>query len=573
MRPHRAIHALSSLHREAGGLRRLDFFVDRVESWAGESKRGEVSMLILDWQRGALALPFAFMGYRVTVMDTEATTIETARATAKDLGLNVECVNGNISALGNRRFDLIVADFMNGAPNAYSNFAELRNQLSADGNLLIAVPRRGENARWKYFQQNLRSAGWRVREVQCANVFLKNKLLNGANQSWDHFDNWLSNRWPIRLAGGWLCELEPCGIKQPLVMHLMPSLGVGGTEKLVYELVARLPARGFETKAVAMIEGGPLEKDFRERGLPLEIILRRDRFGFSTLRDLSRLFFLQKPDIVHTHLFGADAWGRLAAFWQNVPVVISTEHNVNPTYTAAQRFVNRLFAKKSSLLIAVSDTVKKIMITLDGISKNKIRTIINGIDVEKVLDRGARPFQDIPRLIVVGRLFPQKDHATLFKALALIKKPWRLRVVGTGPLEGELRALAERLGIAPRIEWMGLRHDIPKLLADADLFCFPSRWEGLGLAALEAAVAGLPIIASDLPPLREAFSDQEVTYAPPGDVSAWSRIIDQILSDPATFVAKATRAVPSLRAKVNVENMVAEYADAYQKELKKYFKP
>lgn len=573
MRPHRAIHALTSRHREPGGLRRLDFFIDRADAWAGEKERSTVSVLVMGWEHGNVALPFATAGYRITVLESDATTVEAARATGAELGLTVEAIQGSVSVLGNRTFDIIVADFIKGSSSSFESFAELSTHLAADGMLLIAVPNVGENARFRDFQSNLKGAGWRLHDARGAGVFFSGllpafvrmgwKKAGGLFHAFDAADGWLADHWPLRFADGWLAELDACDPGTPYVMHLLPTLGIGGAERLVYELTARLPARGYQAKAVAIIDGGAMEKNFREQGIPLEIFVRRDPFGFSTFRDLSRLFFLQRPDIVHTHLFGADAWGRLAAFWQRVPVVVSTEHNINPSYGRIKRFVNRLFAMKTSGLIAVSDTVKKVMIEQDGVPEKKIRTIVNGINLDAVIARGARPFHDLPRLISVGRLYAQKDHATILKALALVKRPWRLRIVGAGPLEHQLRALAERLGIASRVEWLGARDDVPQLLAASDIFLFPSRWEGLGLAALEAAAAGVPIIASDLPPLREVLSANDISYVTAGDVPAWSHAIQAFLDDPVAAVANAARAVPRVRAKASIDAMVAAYADLY----------
>ena len=148
-----------------------------------------------------------------------------------------------------------------------------------------------------------------------------------------------------------------------------------------------------------------------------------------------------------------------------------------------------------------------------------------------------------------------------------MKRPWRLRVVGAGPLEKRLRQLAERLQISSRIEWLGYRDDVPDLLAESDVFCFPSRYEGLGLAAVEAAAAGVPIIASDLPPLRELFGPDDVRFVAAGDVPAWSHAVAAVLDDPVDAVLAAARVVPAIRAKADITLMVRQYATLYRELL------
>jgi glycosyltransferase involved in cell wall biosynthesis len=273
---------------------------------------------------------------------------------------------------------------------------------------------------------------------------------------------------------------------------------------------------------------------------------------------------LERPDIVHTHLFGADAWGRLAAFLARVPLIVTTEHNVNPDHPLVKRLVNRLFAYWTDCFIAVSEAAKRVMILKDRVSAQKIKTILNGIDLARVIPRPARPFYDRPRLIVVGRFYRQKGHTTLFNALAQVREPWVLRLVGTGPLERELRRLAESLHISSRIEWLGYRDDVPQLLSESDIFCFPSLWEGLGLVALEAAAAGVPVITSDLEPLREVLNEDDIRYIPTQDVDAWARMIEETLRRPAVAIERAMRAVPHVTSVVSIERMVEQYAELYR---------
>jgi glycosyltransferase involved in cell wall biosynthesis len=357
---------------------------------------------------------------------------------------------------------------------------------------------------------------------------------------------------------------------RPLVLHVTHELGAGGAELLVYELVSRLPSKEYDAQAVTVLGGGSFESMFHDNELPLHIFSRKGFFGIGTIIDLYRLFKRERPMIVHTHLFLADTWGRIAARLVGVPHIVSTEHNVNPSYGSIKRLVNRILSKITDVHIAVSKDVKRVMIQKDHVDSKKIRVIVNGIDLERVIQRGARPFHDLPRFIVVGRLASQKDHATLLKALALVKRPWRLQIVGTGELEGQLRNLAERLHIASRVEWLGFRDrdSIPALFSEADVFFFPSKYEGLGLAAIEAAAAGVPIIASDLQPLRELLGDDDVRYFSSGDVSELAKAINETLNDPVSSVLKAARAVPKIRAQVSIERMVEQYAKIYEKLLK-----
>lgn len=143
---------------------------------------------------------------------------------------------------------------------------------------------------------------------------------------------------------------------------------------------------------------------------------------------------------------------------------------------------------------------------------------------------------DGPILLNVGRLTGQKNQAVLLPALRAIPSA-RLVVAGDGPLDRALTAAAEAAGVAGRLHLVGPidRQGVADLLGAADLFVFPSTWETFGLATVEAAMAGLPVVASDLDVLREVLADSgvPVRFAPPGDAAAWTEAVAAALADPA----------------------------------------
>ncbi|MFH1078427.1 MAG: glycosyltransferase [Patescibacteria group bacterium] len=558
-------HRVTSAHRDPGGLRRLDAYVRRVDAWAAGREPRRMRVLVRESVLGNVAFPFASLGYDVTVFEPNVAAIQKATVTASELSLSVGFA-ASMGDLGERRFDVVIIDSAVAA-DGLESLGDIRPFLAADGIALCHA--RGIRP------LALKRAGWRCRDADRVSAFFvatwpllaRLGLRRGSRTfySLDAFDAWAARHGlcPL-LSHAWVAELETHDPSVPFVMHAVPTFGAGGAERLVYEIVARLSGQGFEAKAVPITGGGELEPLFREHGVATAPVVRRSKFGLRTFLALRRMFRLQRPDIVHTHLFIGDTMGRLAAVAAGVPVVLSTEHNVNESYRWSHRLVNRVLAPFTTGYVAVSEEVKRILVAADGVKAEKVRTILNGIDLDRVASRGSRPFRDVPRLIAVGRLMAQKDHATLFKALALVKRPWRLRIVGTGPLERRLRDLAERLRIASRIEWLGYRDDVPELLAASDIFCFPSRYEGLGLAAVEAAAAGVPIVASDLPPLREFLDDTDVRFVPPGDVPAWAHAIAETLDDPSEAVVRAMRVVPKVHAEASIDLMVSRYAALYR---------
>jgi glycosyltransferase involved in cell wall biosynthesis len=161
-------------------------------------------------------------------------------------------------------------------------------------------------------------------------------------------------------------------------------------------------------------------------------------------------------------------------------------------------------------------------------------------------------------LLNTGRLTEQKNQGVLIRALAYVPSA-RLVIAGDGPLRAENAATAQRLGVTNRLHLLGdvTRDDIADLLAAADLFVFPSTWETFGLAAVEAVMAGLPIVASDLPVLREVLSCEggaAADFVAPDDAAAWAHAISAARSDTAPAIAAA------IAQRYSVARMIDAYA-------------
>lgn len=564
------IHRFTSAHRQAGGLRRVSFALWRMMELSHRLGR-KPRVVVMGWQQGSVALPLMDLGCEVTLIEQNADVRADAAQVAKECGFTKFSAMSEVSLdREGATFDVALVD-LNVWNDTQAALAVIRPHLEANARIVVSGASQEGMKAWDAFQSGLFTAGWRMREAT-STVALHSTLTRRVSQSnvfQRTLESVLLHLLPLRHATAWIAELVPCDPERPYVLHLMPSLGVGGTETLVLDLAFGLRAKGFETAVIATICGGALEPIFHERGIDARVIERTDPLGISTLIDLVRVFRLERPAVVHTNLFGADAWGRFAAFIAGVPVVITTEHNVNPHYSRIKRFVNRVFARWTDAVIAVSESVREMSVTQDRIPAEKVYVITNAIDTSRVIPRGGRTFHDVPRLFIAARLYPQKDHATLFKALALVKRPWRLRIAGDGPLKSDLMSLAERLDISSRIEWLGIRHDVPQLLAESDVFCFPSRWEGLGNAVLEAAAAGLPVVCSDLAPLREVFRDDDVLFVAPGNVPAWSRALQAVLEDPSSAVIRATRLAPRVIAESSLDRMVEAYAELFRTCMKR----
>lgn len=351
--------------------------------------------------------------------------------------------------------------------------------------------------------------------------------------------------------------------KHPLVTQVLWTLGRAGAERMVLDLCTRLPEHGYDVLVLAPGGGGPMEQEFRERRIPLLIgpltTRRRETYAF-----LRRAYQHRPPAVWHTHL-GGDIWGGLLARRQDIHPWVITAHNTDRDSRWSLQQARGFMFRRADHVACVSEAVQQYVQHEFRVASARTSVIRNGVDAALCPLRGEQPFRDVPQLVSVGRLNQQKDQATLLRALAQVKRPWRLSIFGEGSEEISLRHLAGTLGILPRVQFFGSVSDIPKHLIQADLFCFPSRWEGQGIALLEAMACGVPVIASDLDVFRETFDERAISYAPPGDVEAWTKTILHLLARPGVAIEKARVARRIVMERFQLDQMVESYVSLYER--------
>lgn len=166
-------------------------------------------------------------------------------------------------------------------------------------------------------------------------------------------------------------------------------------------------------------------------------------------------------------------------------------------------------------------------------------------------------------VITVARLAPQKALDVLLRSIAEIEGVY-LVVVGDGPLEAQLRALAESLRLEDRVVWMGFRDDVHDQLRAADVFCLTSLWEAVSLAAQEAVLLEVPVVASDVGGIRELIEHGVGgLLVPKNDVASLVLALADVLVDPAGARERATTAREALRSRFSTEQMLSTLRHAY----------
>jgi glycosyltransferase involved in cell wall biosynthesis len=288
---------------------------------------------------------------------------------------------------------------------------------------------------------------------------------------------------------------------------------------------------------------------------------------------LVRLVRDGRYDVVHTHLYRAGLYGRIAARLAAVPVVVATEHSLSPDGRLEGRIVNRpawalyrLAERCGDLTITVSAAVHGAL-RRRGIPERRLASVPNGLDLARYRYSPAarervraelRLGRHTGVIGAVGRLHRWKNLDLALRAVApLLGADRRFVVVGDGPERPALGALADRLGIGDRVLFTGERTDVPDLLCALDAFVFPSQNETFGLAAVEALASGLPVVYQCCPAVAECGGSLRA-HRVRADEAAYRAAVDTALAAPTD------RGTPAELSRFDIRTTAAQVRQVYQ---------
>jgi glycosyltransferase involved in cell wall biosynthesis len=297
------------------------------------------------------------------------------------------------------------------------------------------------------------------------------------------------------------------------VLHIITGLDAGGAE---IQLALILKYTRHETDVVTLYNPGPVADLIRAGGTSVRDIGMRRNTEISALLRLRSLIAEGRYDVVHTHLFRTQIYGRPAAWLAGTPVVLTTEHSIGETHierrkmTSAVRGLYLASELFSDATIAVADVVKERLIKW-GVSGRKITVIPNGLDVPALaFDPAARQrvreqFGISPDTYVIGalgRLDPNKRIDLVVEAaLPALGERCKILVIGRGEDQARVEAAVDRLGAREHVIFGGFQSDTAAMMASFDLYVAASVQETFGLSVLEAMASGLPVLYTVCPAL------------------------------------------------------------------------
>jgi glycosyltransferase involved in cell wall biosynthesis len=318
------------------------------------------------------------------------------------------------------------------------------------------------------------------------------------------------------------------------VLHVHRIGGIGGSERHLLTLLPALAERGVDVRFLGLDDTSRAPDPFYEAlTVPfVRIPAPRDidpRLALRVRQETSN------ADLVHTHLVHADLYGAWGA-----RCLVSTKHNDDPFRTGAFRFVERGLARRAAKVIAITRALARFQVERVGLPAGKLEVIHYGLD-ELPAAWGSNPADDVQPdarvLLAVCRLEPQKGVDLAVRAMPAIRARHpqaELVVLGEGPQRPALEQLANTLRLPVHLP--GRVPDVAAWLRRADLLVHPARWEGFGLALLEAMLASKPVVATKVSSIPEIVADGETgLLVAPDDATALAAAVNRVLDEPGGY--------------------------------------
>jgi len=314
------------------------------------------------------------------------------------------------------------------------------------------------------------------------------------------------------------------------VLHTHRIGGIGGSERHLLTLLPALAERGVDVRFLGL-DDASREPDpfYKELTVPYHRLQAPRDLDPGLAWRVRR--FARGADLVHTHLVHADVYGALGA-----RVLVSTKHNDDPFRAGTFRFVERALARRAARIIAITHSLARFQVERVGLPAAKVEVIHYGLD-DVPQAWGTNPPDPVPPdarvLLCVCRLEPQKGVDVAIRALPEILGA-HLVVLGEGQQRPALEQLARELDVPVYLP--GRVPDVAAWLRRASVLVHPVRWEGFGLALLEAMLASLPVVATRVSSIPEIVADGETgLLIPPDDASALAAAVNRVLENPGDY--------------------------------------
>jgi len=289
------------------------------------------------------------------------------------------------------------------------------------------------------------------------------------------------------------------------VSFLIDNLGRAGTESQLLALIRTLDRSRIEPSLVVLDGESEVSRELEPPDCPILRLGVTKLFGrgaFRAARRLRRFWRAQRPDIAQIYFLDSAYFGVPVARLAGVPKIVRVRNNLSYWLTRKHRLLNRVLRPFVNATLTNSEAGRVALVEQDGLRRDRIDVIENGVDLERFHPARHRPFSgDAIRVGCVANLRPVKNIDGLLRTASVLLKEFPnliFEVAGEGEQRPELEKLHAELGLGTRFRFLGSVRAIPDFLTGLDLAVLPSHSEGMSNALLEAMAAGRPIVATDV---------------------------------------------------------------------------
>ncbi len=354
------------------------------------------------------------------------------------------------------------------------------------------------------------------------------------------------------------------------ILYIITGLRFGGAEKLLYLTCKRLRENyGAEIRVIYFDPYAPMRFLFAGINVPTTLLRRNLALLPRLLLHIRR----EKYDIVHTHLIHADIYGRLAALLAGPtasPVLFTTVHDLDwfrwqkGLYFSLVRKIDYwLSLPRRNHVIAISQSVRNLLIEKQNFSANKIVLLYNAIEVTtEATDKSTQP--ELIRCLYLGRLVKKKNIPCLIHAMALLRTPnLLLTIVGEGEEEASLKQLVKDLNLSSFVQFHPATLEVAPYYQQSDIFILPSSYEGLGIVILEAFSHRVPVIGSNVHGISELLADDRGLLFENDDSVGLAERIKALLEDPGKRSYYGKRGYEYVRRHHDIQHYVDKLVHLY----------
>ena len=348
------------------------------------------------------------------------------------------------------------------------------------------------------------------------------------------------------------------------VCHLSLTLCTGGLERLLVDFARFHNPEQFELEFVALGDIGAPAEDIQKLGCPVIPFPLTAPGKMGRIRQLKQFFIQKNYDLLHTHNAYPHFYGTLAGRLAGIPAIMQTRHGRRFGESFNERLQFALASRLADRVVPVSDDTGNRCREVGWLSQRKVTRIWNGIDVDRFAFSG--PAAQM-QAITVSRLSPEKDLATMLKAVKLVTETipeFQLMIVGDGPERDKLEQITAALHLESHVRFLGERNDVPELLTQAGFYVSSSLTEGISLTLLEAMSVGLPIVATSVGGNPEIVQEPDTgLLVPSANAALLSDAICQMCSQPQKWLAMGQAARERVEQHFNVRSMIKDYENLY----------